>query len=68
MGKAAVDVARLSREQQLERLDELWEALAALPLTDEQRRDLDNRLDSLEAEGPTGLTWDETLARVRSPR
>ena len=43
MGRPAVNVAALSREEQLQLLDELWEALGrepdALPLTDEQRRD-----------------------------
>lgn len=62
----------LSREEQLALLDELWEALGrdpdALPLTDEQRRDVDERLDALEREGPVGLTWAETLAHVRAHR
>ena len=72
MAQHAVNIAALSREQQLQLLDELWEALGrepgALPLTDEQRRDLDERLDALEREGPIGLSWSETLAHVREPR
>jgi hypothetical protein len=27
---------------------------------------LDRRLDELEAEGPTGLSWDEVVAQVRA--
>jgi putative addiction module component (TIGR02574 family) len=72
MVRPAVNVAALSREEQLELLDELWEALGrapdALPLTDEQRRDLNERLDALEREGPIGLSWNETLAHVRGQR
>lgn len=72
MARPAVDVKALSREEQLELLDELWETLErvpdALPLTDEQRRDLDERLDALEREGPVGLSWAETLAHVRAHR
>jgi putative addiction module component (TIGR02574 family) len=71
MSKLAVDVDRLSREEQLELLDQLWESLgrdpSALPLSDEQRRELDGRLDALEKErGTQGLSWDEAVAQVRS--
>jgi putative addiction module component (TIGR02574 family) len=72
MVRPAVDVQALSREEQLALLDELWEVLGrdpdVLPLTDEQRRDLGERLDALEREGPVGLSWAETLAHVRAPR
>lgn len=70
MGKLALDVTRLSRDEQLELLDRLWESLGrdpeALPLTESQREELDRRLDELEAEGPTGLSWDEVVARSRA--
>lgn len=72
MPKPAVDVATLSPEEQLELLDQLWESLGrdpnSLPLTDEQRRDLDQRLDELEREGPNGLSWDEAVEQIRSKR
>jgi putative addiction module component (TIGR02574 family) len=72
MARPAVDVDALSREEQLELLDELWQALGrdpdALPLTDEQRSDLDERLDALEREGPIGMSWTETIAHVRARR
>ena len=38
----------------------------ALPLTRSQREDLDRRLDELEAEGPTGLSWDEVVDQSRA--
>jgi putative addiction module component (TIGR02574 family) len=69
MGKAALDVTRLSRDEQLDLLDDLWASLGrdpeALPLSDAQRVELDRRLDELETEGPVGLTWDEVVARAR---
>jgi putative addiction module component (TIGR02574 family) len=69
MGKPAVDITLLTREEQLDLLDQLWESLGrdpeALPLTDSQKEDLDRRLDELEREGPTGLTWAEVVAQVR---
>lgn len=71
MGKAsALNVAELSRDEKLELLDRLWESLGqdpkALPLTISQREELDRRLDELEDEGPTGLSWDEVVARARA--
>lgn len=72
MSEGAVDISRLSRDEQLELLDRLWEILGhdpeALPLTEAQRRELDHRLDDLESEGPgVGIAWDELVARLRSP-
>lgn len=70
MGKAAIDIERLTRDEQFELLDRLWEALGrdpgALPLSEAQRQDLDHRLDDLELEGPSGLSWDEAVDRIRS--
>jgi putative addiction module component (TIGR02574 family) len=70
MGKVALDLKRLSRDEQLDLLDQLWESLGrdpeAFPLTDSQKEELDRRLDELEAEGPIGLTWDEVVAQARA--
>lgn len=70
MGKAALDITRVSLDEQLDLLDELWQSLGrdpeALPLSDAQRSELDRRLDELEAEGAVGLTWDEVVAQARA--
>jgi putative addiction module component (TIGR02574 family) len=69
-GKRALDLARLSREEQFELLDQLWETLGrdplALPLSDTQRAELDRRLDDLDTEGPVGLTCNEVVAQARA--
>jgi putative addiction module component (TIGR02574 family) len=70
MGKAAIDITRLTRDEQLALLDDLWSELgrdpSALPLTEAQREDLDRRLDELEAEGPVGVSWEEAVRQIRS--
>jgi putative addiction module component (TIGR02574 family) len=70
MGKAAIQIDRLSRDEQLELLDQLWETLGrdpeALPLTPAQKQDLDRRLDELESDGPVGVSWDEAVDQIRS--
>lgn len=48
----------------------MWESVGRdselISLTDSQREELDRRLDELESEGPTGMSWDEVVARVRA--
>jgi putative addiction module component (TIGR02574 family) len=67
---AALDIARLSSDEKLDLLDRLWASLGqdpdALPMTNAQREELDRRLDELEVEGPTGLSWDEVTAQARA--
>jgi putative addiction module component (TIGR02574 family) len=70
MATPAIDIEGLTRDEQLELLDKLWESLgrdpAALPLSEEQKRDLDMRLDEFERDGQQGLTWDEAVEQIRS--
>jgi putative addiction module component (TIGR02574 family) len=70
MAKAALDISRLNRDEQLDLLDRLWETLGrdpqSFPLTQGQQEELDRRLDELEAEGPTGLSWEEVVGQIRS--
>jgi putative addiction module component (TIGR02574 family) len=65
-----VDITRLSADERLRLLDQLWESLSAnpdaIPLTDAQREELDRRLDDLEREGPVRIPWEEVLARIRA--
>jgi putative addiction module component (TIGR02574 family) len=70
MGKA-IDVQRLSRDERLELIEQLWDSLSdeerdSLPLTAEQEQELDRRLDAVEREGPVGISSDELHQRVRS--
>lgn len=66
----AIDIAKLSAEERLELLEELWESLSetpdAVPMTDAQRTELDRRLDELDREGPVGIPWNEVLAQIRN--
>ena len=69
MNKPLVDIDRLSRDERFRLLEDLWESLrrspADVPLTDEQRGELDRRLDDLEEEGPVGIPWEEVVQRIR---
>lgn len=65
-----IDIAKLSAEERLRLLEELWDSLSAspdaVPLTNAQREELDRRLDELDREGPDGIPWEEVLRRIRS--
>jgi len=65
-----VDIGSLSWDERLRLLGELWESLRetpeAIPLTAAQREELDQRLDELDREGPTGIPWDDVMQRIRS--
>jgi putative addiction module component (TIGR02574 family) len=65
-----MDISQLTRDEQFDLLDQLWENLGrdpkALPLSDVQRQELDRRLDDLDADGPVGIPWDELVAQIRA--
>jgi putative addiction module component (TIGR02574 family) len=65
-------IDRLSIEDRLTLLQEIWDSIAAsseqLPLKEDQKRLLDRRLADLDANPDNSLTWEEIKARVREPR
>ena len=57
MSEPAIDIGRLTPEQRLRLLEQIWDSLSDddVPLTAAQREELDRRLDDLEREGPRGI-------------
>ena len=59
----------LSIEERLELIEELWNSItadqAALPVTDEQRQELDLRLGEFEADGDLGRDATSVLEELR---
>lgn len=66
MGKPALDLTKLTADEKLELIDDLWRSLSPddLPLGPELRAELDRRLDRLEREGPVGVAWEDVLAEM----
>jgi putative addiction module component (TIGR02574 family) len=72
MALPAIDVDHLTTDERLDLIGRLWDSIgaaaSALPLTPAQRDEIDQRLDDLEREGPTGTPWDEAVRRIGSSR
>jgi putative addiction module component (TIGR02574 family) len=70
MNRQFLNLEDMSTDERLRLLEEVWNSLSqspeAIPLTPEQREELDRRLDDLEREGPVGIPWEEVLRQIRS--
>ena len=66
MAKPALDLTKLTPEEKLELIDELWTSISPeeFPLTEEQSVELHRRLDRLDEDGPTGVSWDRVRAEM----
>ncbi|MFO0609364.1 MAG: addiction module protein [Polyangiales bacterium] len=68
MGKPAVDVSKLTTDEKLALIDDLWRSLSAneLPMTPALRAELDRRLERLDRDGSAVVTWEEVDAELSS--
>ena len=61
----AVGIERLSVEERIELVEEIWDSIAeATPLTEAQRRELDRRLQDHEANPDDVLPWEVVKASI----
>jgi len=72
MVKPNIDINKLSRDERLELIEELWDSLATnsdqVPLTEAQQAELDHRLDAMEQDGGEGIPWEQVLKQIRAKR
>jgi putative addiction module component (TIGR02574 family) len=66
MGKPALDLSKLTPDEKLDLIDDLWRSLSTddLPLSAELRGELDRRLERFESEGSAGIPWEDVLAEM----
>jgi putative addiction module component (TIGR02574 family) len=69
MAKLEIDISKLSPEERLDLIEELWESLstdpARIPLTEAQADELDRRFGEMEQDDSLGIPWETVLARIR---
>ena len=73
MSHAALEaILRLTVEERLEIVQELWDSIAGDPdafvLTDEQREELERRLAAADADPSSGSPWEVVRERLLHPR
>ena len=63
-------IEELTVEERLKLVEDIWDSIAAeqgtLPLTKEQRKLLDQRLDSYRLDGDPGTEGFEAIKRIRN--
>ena len=68
MGKA--DILRLSVSERIQLAQDIWDSIAevpdSIPLTDEQKAELDRRLDAYHKDPNAGSPWSVVRERLTS--
>ncbi len=70
MGKLAkYDILNLSVSERIQLVEDIWDSIAEVPdslsLTDEQKTELDRRLEAHHQDPTNGSPWEEVLSRIR---
>ena len=72
MAESAFNIDDMSQEEQLQLIEQIWEKLSShpdsVPLSPNQRAELDRRLDDLESGSTEGIPWEEVLQQIRRNR
>ena len=69
MGTRLIDIDKLDTDQRLQLIEELWESLRVnsegTPVSEEQKKELDRRLDRMESDEAPGIPWEAVRERVQ---
>jgi len=72
MAKLEIDINKLTPEERLDLIEELWDSLspdpAKIPLTNAQVKELDRRVAETDADDSLGIPWEMVLAKIRGPK
>jgi putative addiction module component (TIGR02574 family) len=66
---AKEDILNLSISERIQLVEDIWDSIVELPeaviLTDEQKRELDNRLDAYHLDPNEGSPWELVRRRIQ---
>jgi putative addiction module component (TIGR02574 family) len=66
---AKEDILNLSISERIQLVEDIWDSIAELPeaviLTDDQKRELDNRLDAYHLDPNEGSPWEQVRKRIQ---
>jgi putative addiction module component (TIGR02574 family) len=67
---ARSDILSLSVPERIQLVEDIWDSIAELPeevpLTEEQKAELDRRLDAYHQDPTGGTPWEEVRERIRA--
>jgi putative addiction module component (TIGR02574 family) len=66
---AKEDILNLSISERIQLVEDIWDSIVELPeavtLTDDQKRELDNRLEAFHRDPNKGSPWEEVRRRIQ---
>lgn len=66
---AKEDILNLSISERIQLVEDIWDSIAEVPesvaLTDDQKRELDNRLDAHQLRPEEGSSWENVRERIQ---
>jgi putative addiction module component (TIGR02574 family) len=66
---AKEDILNLSLSERIQLVEDIWDSIAEVPeavtLTDDQKRELDNRLDAYRLNPDEGSPWETVRDRIQ---
>lgn len=67
MTNSKIDLEHLTAEERLNLIGQIWDSLQAedVPVTDEQKAELDRRIEEMDGDGKRGIPWEEVMDRIR---
>ena len=70
MGTKAADILELSVAERIQMVEDIWDSIAfvpeAVPLSEEQKKELDRRLEAYHRNPDAGSPWVEVRERIRN--
>jgi putative addiction module component (TIGR02574 family) len=66
---ANLNIDELTRDERLDLIEALWDSLDPslnqLEMTEEQRRELDSRIEEMDRDESLGIPWNDMLRSIR---
>ncbi len=70
MRTRAADIVELSVAERIQMVEDIWDSIAAVPetvpLSEDQKKELDRRLEAYHQNPDTGSPWSEVKQRIRN--
>ena len=70
MGTKIADILELSVAERVQMVEDIWDSIAAVPeavpLSEDQKKELDRRLEAYHLNPDAGSPWNEVRERIRN--